>query len=143
MTLNFSEFFDPDLTLIRDFYERVFSRYDPDLSERIFIAKDSHWLVGVLRMRAEESYYHLCGLQLLPHYQHRGIGSLLLEYACEALGDRPVLCQVLPFEREFYLRVGFLRCDLPQLPEPMRSRVSGQVELGYHVEPLIRHRCTA
>ncbi|TNI63375.1 GNAT family N-acetyltransferase, partial [Aeromonas salmonicida] len=59
------------------------------------------------------------------------------------LGDRPVLCQVLPFERDFYLRAGFLRCELPQLPEPMLSRVSGQVDLGYCVEPLIRHRCSA
>lgn len=138
MTLTFEEYFDPDLTLIRDFYEACFARYDADLTERVFVVKDGHWLIGALRIRHEEGYYHLCGLQLLPHYQQRGIGSCLLDFACKQLDNRPVLCQALPFERDFYLKVGFSLCQVSDLPEPLRSRLRQQQELGYQVEPLMR-----
>ncbi|QFI54131.1 GNAT family N-acetyltransferase [Aeromonas simiae] len=137
-TLTFEEYYDADLTLIRDFYETAFSRYEPDIGERIFIAKDANWLVGALRVRAEERYYHLCGMQLLPHYQQQGIGQQLLSFACGLLDGRPIICQVLPFERDFYMKVGFRPGELHQLPEPLRSRLHQQQELGYCVEPLVR-----
>lgn len=107
MELRFEEYCDADLSLIRDYYETTFSHYVPDLAERIFVVRDAHWLVGAVRLRDEQDYYHLCGFRLLPHYQSLGLGSRLLQHACNDLLDKPVICHALPFEKPFYLKAGF------------------------------------
>jgi ribosomal protein S18 acetylase RimI-like enzyme len=89
MELRFEEYCDADLSLIRDYYETTFSHYVPDLAERIFVVRDAHWLVGAVRLRDEQDYYHLCGFRLLPHYQSLGLGSRLLQHACRDLPTSP------------------------------------------------------
>jgi hypothetical protein len=105
MELRFEEYCDADLSLIRDYYETTFSHYVPDLA-RIFVVRDAHWLVGAVRLRDEQDYYHLCGFRL-PSLPVSGAGSRLLQHACRDLSDKPVICHALPFEKPFYLKAGF------------------------------------
>ncbi|BBT79706.1 N-acetyltransferase [Aeromonas veronii] len=138
MELTFEEYCDADLSLIRDYYETTFSHYVPDLAERIFVVRDAHWLVGAVRLRDEEEFYHLCGFRLLPHYQSLGLGSRLLQHACHGLADKPVVCQALPFEKPFYLKAGFADMPLNQLSGSLFSLYERQQQQGYQVELLVR-----
>ncbi|WP_042009777.1 GNAT family N-acetyltransferase [Aeromonas fluvialis] len=138
MELIFEEYYDADLSLIKDYYETTFSHYVPDLAERIFVVRDAHWLVGAVRLRDEEEFYHLCGFRLLPHYQSLGLGSRLLQRACRGLADKPVVCQVLPFEKPFYLKAGFADISLNQLRGPLFFLYEQQQQQGYQVELLVR-----
>ncbi|MGK8173864.1 GNAT family N-acetyltransferase [Aeromonas dhakensis] len=138
MELTFEEYCDADLSLIRDYYETTFSHYVPDLAERIFVVRDAHWLVGAVRLRDEQDYYHLCGFRLLPHYQSLGLGSRLLQHACNDLQDKPVVCQALPFEKPFYLKAGFADLPLHELEGPLFSLYDQQREQGYQIELLVR-----
>ena len=47
-----------------------------------------NWLVGAVRLRDEEEFYHLCGFRLLPHYQSLGLGSRLLLAISKRMADR-------------------------------------------------------
>ncbi|EKB20145.1 MULTISPECIES: GNAT family N-acetyltransferase [Aeromonas] len=138
MELIFEEYCDADLSLIKDYYETTFSHYVPDLAERVFVVRDAHWLVGAVRLRDEEEFYHLCGFRLLPHYQSLGLGSRLLQHACHGLEDKPVVCQVLPFEKPFYLKAGFADISLTQLSGSLFSLYEQQQQQGYQVELLVR-----
>jgi GNAT superfamily N-acetyltransferase len=138
MELRFEEYCDADLSLIRDYYETTFSHYVPDLAERIFVVRDAHWLVGAVRLRDEQDYYHLCGFRLLPHYQSLGLGSRLLQHACRDLSDKPVICHALPFEKPFYLKAGFDHLPLHELDGPLHSLYPQQHEQGYQIELLVR-----
>ncbi len=138
MEFTFEEYCDADLSLIRDYYETTFSHYVPDLAERIFVVRDAHWLVGAVRLRDEEEFYHLCGFRLLPHYQSLGLGSRLLQHACHGLLDKPVVCQALPFEKPFYLKAGFADMPLNQLSGSLFSLYERQQQQGYQVELLVR-----
>lgn len=139
MELTFEEYCDADLSLIRDYYETTFSYYVPDLSERVFVVRDAHWLVGAVRLREEEEYYHLCGFRLLPHYQSLGLGSRLLALACRDLVGKPIVCQALPFEQPFYHKVGFVDLALEELKGPLHAHFIKQHRQGYQIELLIRH----
>ncbi len=138
MELTFEEYCDADLSLIRDYYETTFSHYVPDLAERIFVVRDAHWLVGAVRVRDEEDFYHLCGFRLLPHYQSLGLGSRLLQHACHGLDDKPVVCQALPFEKPFYIKAGFADLPLHRLRGSLFSLFERQQQQGYQVELLVR-----
>lgn len=138
MELTFEEYCDADLSLIRDYYETTFSHYVPDLAERIFVVRDAHWLVGAVRVRDEEDFYHLCGFRLLPHYQSLGLGSRLLQHACDGLDDKPVVCQALPFEKPFYIKAGFADLPLYRLRGSLFSLFERQQQQGYQVELLVR-----
>ncbi len=138
MELTFEEYCDADLSLIRDYYETTFSHYVPDLAERIFVVRDAHWLVGAVRVRDEEDFYHLCGFRLLPHYQSLGLGSRLLQHACDGLDDKPVVCQALPFEKPFYIKAGFADLPLHRLRGSLFSLFERQQQQGYQVELLVR-----
>lgn len=138
MELIFEEYCDADLSLIRDYYETTFSHYVPDLAERIFVVRDAHWLVGAVRVRDEEDFYHLCGFRLLPHYQSLGLGSRLLQHACDGLDDKPVVCQALPFEKPFYIKAGFADLPLHRLRGSLFSLFERQQQQGYQVELLVR-----
>lgn len=138
MELTFEEYCDADLSLIRDYYETTFSHYVPDLAERIFVVRDAHWLVGAVRVRDEEDFYHLCGFRLLPHYQSLGLGSRLLQHACDGLDDKPVVCQALPFEKPFYIKAGFADLPLHRLRGTLFSLFERQQQQGYQVELLVR-----
>ncbi|MGL4251162.1 MAG: GNAT family N-acetyltransferase [Aeromonas sp.] len=138
MELTFEEYCDADLSLIRDYYETTFSHYVPDLAERIFVVRDANWLVGVVRLRDEETFYHLCGFRLLSHYQSLGLGSRLLQYACRDLTDKPVVCQALPFEKPFYVKAGFIDMPLDRLSGSLFSLYQRQQQQGYQVELLVR-----
>lgn len=138
MELTFEEYCDADLSLIRDYYETTFSHYVPDLAERIFVVRDAHWLVGAVRVRDEEEFYHLCGFRLLPHYQSLGLGSRLLQHACDGLDDKPVVCQALPFEKPFYIKAGFADLPLHRLRGSLFSLFERQQQQGYQVELLVR-----
>ena len=138
MELTFEEYCDADLSLIRDYYETTFSHYVPDLAERIFVVRDAHWLVGAVRVRDEEDFYHLCGFRLLPHYQSLGLGSRLLQHACDGLDDKPVVCQALPFEKPFYIKAGFADLPLRRLRGSLFSLFERQQQQGYQVELLVR-----
>lgn len=137
MALVFEEYHHPDLSLIRDYYETTFSRYVPDPAERIFVVRDAHWLVGAVRLRDEGAFYHLCGLRLLPHYQSLRLGSRLLEFVCSDLADRPVVCQVLPFEKPFYIKAGFTAMPLSALTGPLFMFYEQQQQQGYLVDLLV------
>ncbi|PJG58272.1 GNAT family N-acetyltransferase [Aeromonas cavernicola] len=137
MELSFEEYRDTDLSLIQDYYETTFAHYEPSVAERIFIVRDAHWLVGAVRLQDEEGFYHLCGFQLLPHYQSLGVGSQLLKHACRGLAGKPVVCQVLPFEKPFYLHAGFADLPLQQLSGPLFSFYDQQCQQGYQIELLI------
>jgi len=138
LDLTFEEYCDADLTLIRDYYETTFSRYVPDLAERIFVVRDAHWLIGAVRLRDEESFYYLSGFHLLPHYQSLGLGSRLLHYACGSLFDKPVVCQALPFEKPFYLKAGFSEMLTERLSGELLSLYQRQQQPGYQVDLLMR-----
>lgn len=138
MELSFEEYCDADLSLIRDYYETTFSHYVPDLAERIFVVRDAHWLVGAVRLRDEQEYYHLCGFRLLPHYQSLGLGSRLLQLACSDLQDKPVICHALPFEKPFYLKAGFAHLPLHELEGPLHALYHQQREQGYQIDLLVR-----
>ncbi len=138
MELTFEEYCDADLSLIRDYYETTFSHYVPDLVERIFVVRDAHWLVGAVRVRDEEDFYHLCGFRLLPHYQSLGLGSRLLQHACDGLDDKPVVCQALPFEKPFYIKAGFADLPLHRLRGSLFTLFERQQQQGYQVELLVR-----
>lgn len=138
MELIFEEYCDADLSLIKDYYETTFSHYVPDLAERIFVVRDAHWLVGAVRLRDEEEFYHLCGFRLLPHYQSLGLGSRLLQRACHGLADKPVVCQAQPFEQPFYRKAGFADMSLHQLSGSLFSLYEWQQQQGYQVELLVR-----
>ena len=138
MELTFEEYCDADLSLIRDYYETTFSHYVPDLAERIIVVRDAHWLVGAVRVRDEEDFYHLCGFRLLPHYQSLGLGSRLLQHACDGLDDKPVVCQALPFEKPFYIKAGFADLPLHRLRGSLFSLFERQQQQGYQVELLVR-----
>ncbi len=81
-----------------------------------------------MRLRDEQDYYHLCGFRLLPHYQSLGLGSRLLQHACNDLQDKPVVCQALPFEKPFYLKAGFADLPLHELEGPLFSLYDQQRE---------------
>lgn len=138
MDLRFEEYCDADLSLIKDYYETTFSHYVPDLAERVFVVRDAHWLVGAVRLRDEQNYYHLCGFRLLPHYQSQGLGSRLLHHACRDVQDKPVVCHALPFEKAFYLQAGFTELPLHELNGPLHGLYDQQREQGYQVALLVR-----
>jgi len=142
MELAFEEYCDAVLSLIRDYYDTTFSHHAPDRAERIFVVPDAHWLVGAVRLRDEQDYYHLCGFRLLPHYQSLGLGSRLLQHACSELVDKPVVCQALPFEKPFYLKAGFADLPLHELDGPLFSLYDQQREQGYQIELLVRQANT-
>jgi GNAT superfamily N-acetyltransferase len=142
MEFSFEEYCDADLSLIRDYYETTFSHYVPDLAERIFVVRDAHWLVGAVRLRDEQDYYHLCGFRLLPHYQSLGLGSRLLQRACHDLLDKPVVCHALPFEKPFYFKAGFAHLPLHELGGPLHTLYHQQREQGYQIDLLVRQANT-
>lgn len=132
------EYRDPDLSLIGDYYETTFSHYVPDRCERIFVVRDAHWLVGAVRLRDEQGYYHLCGFRLLPHYQSLALGVLLLRRACRDLRDKPVICHAMPFEQPFYLAADFAPLPLHELDGPLHTLYEQQRDQGYRIALLVR-----
>lgn len=82
-------------------------RFNPDLYRIIYVDQDR---AGIVEVEESEDHVRLCTLYLLPQFQSRGIGSVVLGKVIDAAKDKPLRLRVLAVNaraQSFYLRHGF------------------------------------
>jgi GNAT superfamily N-acetyltransferase len=81
--------------------------------------RDGTTLIGFLRIVTDHAYfYYLCDVMIHPAWQHRGLGSRLVESAvqeCRRRGYMKIFLTSLPGLEDFYRRFGFRATMSPVL----------------------------
>jgi GNAT superfamily N-acetyltransferase len=81
--------------------------------------RDGGVLIGFLRIVTDHAYfYYLCDVMIHPAWQHRGLGSRLVESAvheCRRRGYMKIFLTSLPGLEDFYRRFGFRATMSPVL----------------------------
>src|SRR3989344_3950691 len=92
--------------------------------DRIFLAKDRHQIIGIVRLCEEEGIVILRGMRVRENHQKQGIGMRLLELLSEEIGERECFC--IPYDyphlEKLYGRFGFQRISDEEAPAYLQER---------------------
>lgn len=107
---------------IESFYRE--NEYQPAIepSDMFLVAEHGDTIRAALRLSREQGCLVLRGMRVSPPFQGRGIGSLLLQFAREEIGDK--VCYCIPYDhlRDFYAQIGFEQIAPDEAPEFLRER---------------------
>ena len=109
----------------------------PDLAERIFVVRDAHWLVGAVRLRDEQDYYHLCGFRLLPTTSRWGWARACCSTPATICRTNLWCVRPCRLKSRSTSRPASPTC-LHELEGPLFSLYDQQREQGYQIELLVR-----
>ncbi len=98
--------------------------YGADVSpdDRVLIAEAEDKIVGVVRICEEGGRVILRGMHVKPGFRGRGIGTVLLSQAAEAIGARSCYCVPYTHLQSFYSQVGFQMAGPERTPAFLRRR---------------------
>lgn len=107
------------------FHRKVGYSTKPDKEDEIFVAMESGTIVGVGRLCREYGTLVIRGMQVLPEYQGKGVGSRLLEKMVGAIPSSTE-CWGVPYEHleAFYKKGGFDFVPDERAPQFLQERVS-------------------
>jgi len=87
-------------------------KYYKDKNQRIWVAEENKRIIGFCTAGREHKYNRLRGIYVLPNYQGKGVGKLLIEEAFTWLGtDKDILVNVARYNQQainFYRVAGFI-----------------------------------
>ena len=89
----------------------------------VIVAQDGDTIVGLVRLETDTPVCVLRGMQVLPAYQHQGIGSKLLAKLDEVIAGRETWCIPHGWLTEFYGKIGFKQVSEEASPEFLQDRI--------------------
>ncbi len=108
---------------IINFYHSVGENVSISGNEKVILAKINKKIIGSVRLVDEKDYYVLRTLYLLPEYQKRGIGSMLLKFLLkESAGKKDLYCLPYPHVKIFYEHFAFKEIPPEKLPRILEER---------------------
>jgi GNAT superfamily N-acetyltransferase len=115
------------LSQIASFY--LTCGYDGGVSEAdtVLAAYDGTELAGAVRLCPGSGVIVLRGMQVLPRFQRRGIGSSLLASCVPHFGPHAVFCLPWAHLEAFYAPVGFARINPKAAPDFLSQRYSSYI----------------
>jgi len=113
-------------------------RRDPNKLKRAFeasyavvVAYDSDRLVGMGRALCDGEYQAVIyNMVVLPEYQGKGIGKIIIEKLCEQLPVENIILYSVPGREGFYLKCGFkrMRTAMAKFNQYMSAPDSGYLQ---------------
>jgi len=83
-----------------------------DKNQQVWVAEEKNRIIGFCTAGKEQEYNRLRGIYILPNYQGKGVGKLLVEKAFAWLGtNKDILVNVASYNQQaisFYKRFGFV-----------------------------------
>lgn len=109
--------------------------YRHGLADRDYVlaATQQGALIGVARLCREHDTTVLRGMQVLPGFQRRGVGTRLLEACVAALGDSACYCLPWAYLEPFFARFDFRPCAPGAAPQFLLDRHATYHAEGYDV----------
>ena len=110
---------------IIDFYKQVgYSKVHlVKPTDEILVAGEENQIIGVVRLVEESGVTVLCGMQILPEFQRRGIGSKMLGEVAQMLSSE---CYCIPYEHliGFYGQIHFEPLLVRHAPKFLQERMA-------------------
>ena len=127
-----------DLENVRVFYAKC--DYDGGVRQEdyVFLAKINEELVGVVRLCPEMNVLVLRGMQVLPKFQGKGIGTQLLESCHDYLAQRSCYCIPWRHLHSFYEQIGFQLISPTKLPDFLARRLEKYIAKNMNVIPMYK-----
>lgn len=97
----------------------------------LLLAKENDTIIGVCKLKKEETFNELEAIYVLPEYQGQGIGKMLWERASEFFdNNKDIIVQVATYNNQainFYKKLGFVDTGKKFAKENHRMPVSGKI----------------
>ena len=90
--------------------------------DRVVVARNDRRILGAVRLSYEERIQVLRGFMILPDYERRGIGTLMLHELAKQMGTRDCFCLPHKWLDGFYGQVGFQTIPPESLPPFLYKR---------------------
>ncbi len=107
-------------------------------SDNIFLAKFAMELCGVMRFAPENGVRVLRGMQILPDFQRKGIGTQFLRYSLEKQESDTFYCIAKLHLEGFYSNAGFKTIGKSLAPKFLQQRLDGYIAEGLDVILMVR-----
>jgi N-acetylglutamate synthase-like GNAT family acetyltransferase len=102
-------------------------------ADTLLVAWAGAQLAGVVRLCAEEGVTVLRGMQVLPAFQRRGVGSKLLAACGPRLDGQLAFCLPYVHLKDFYAAAGFTPASADILPDFLARRLADYRAKGQQV----------
>ena len=108
---------------IKYFYQE--NDYSPviDPTDIFLITEEEDEIRAALRLCRENGCLVLRGMRVSPKFYRMGIGSELLRFACEKIGNEVCYCIPHSYLRNFYGQISFEEISLGRAPNFLASRI--------------------
>jgi GNAT superfamily N-acetyltransferase len=106
--------------------------------DRVFFAANGSEIAGVVRLATERGTTVLRGMQVAAAYRGTGVGSALLRYLAEDLGETPCLCLPHSHLEAFYQTAGFRVASDSEIPPFLAERKQAYLQRGMDVIAMVR-----
>ena len=104
----------------------------------VFIARIDNQLAGVVRLCSEMNVLVLRGMQVLPEFQGRGIGTKLLKSCNDYLAQQSCYCIPWNHLHSFYRQIGFQLISPAELPDFLAQRLEKYIARNMNVIPMYK-----
>lgn len=119
-------------------YERWNYKGGINRADTVWIAENTHELIGAVRIVSEHGTLVLRGMRIADQRRSQGIGSQMLSVVATWLGERECYC--IPYIRlaEFCRRVGFIEVAPASAPSFLAERMADYRRRGLDVTIMCR-----
>lgn len=128
-----------ELSKVKSFYRETDYSGVIDLGDIILAAEEGGEMRAAMRLCHENGCLVLRGMRVVPNYQHRGIGSQLLQFAAGRIGEEDCYCIAHRYLRNFYGQVGFAEISLGEAARFLESRVE-HYRQDYELDVILMRR---
>lgn len=112
-----------EIEVVKSFYQESGYSQLLDPTDAFLIAEEGDEIRAALRLCLEDGTLVLRGMRVHPRFLREGIGSELLRFACEVIGDEVCYCISHRYLRGFYGQIGFREISSDSAPGFLASRL--------------------
>ena len=137
-SLKFKELDQAERSQVNQFYQLTTYQRPVSGSDRVFVAVDSGFIYGAVRIESAEDIQVLRGMYMHPDHLREGIGSKLLEFIEPVLAETDAYCIPGDHLFRFYGKAGFRPVQGLDAPGFLSDRVEKYTLEGKSVAIMFR-----
>lgn len=115
---------DHEFEQVKSFYQKSGYTQPISASDLFVVAEEGDELRAALRLCLEDGCLVLRGMRVAPPFQRKGVGSALLGYARDVIGNETCYCIAHRYLQDFYAQIGFEEVSTEKAPAFLVSRLA-------------------
>lgn len=124
---------------VKDFYRDCAYSQPLDPSDLILAAESGDDILAVLRLSREHGVLVLRGMRVHPEHLRRGIGSVLLRFASNVIGEEICFCISHSYLSRFYSQIGFAEIETNLAPAFLGERLN-RYQVEFELDVILMRR---